>query len=114
MSTLIITSIVIGIVTNLFLSHLVGKNGENRQIGYGTSFLVSFLFSPLIGLLLVLTSKELPESKSLDNKQEDENTMNTINTSLNEKPSFLSNIIAFLIFLLGLAMVYVIIDQFIN
>ena len=97
MSTLIITSIVIGIIANLFLSHLVGKNGENRQIGYGTSFLVSFLFSPLIGLLLVLTSKELPESKSLDKPEDTQSEDSELTTSLCEK-SNKSNIVALVIF----------------
>jgi MFS family permease len=111
MSTLIITSIVIGIVANLFLSHLVGKNGENRQIGYGTSFLVSFLFSPLIGLLLVLTSKELPETKSLDIPENENSPDNTLTTSLNDKPTLLGNIVAFLIFLLVLTMLYLVINH---
>jgi LemA protein len=62
MNTSLIILLVIGFIANLFLAHLVGKNGANRQIGYTTAFLASFFFTPIIGLLLVLSSKELVNS----------------------------------------------------
>jgi hypothetical protein len=58
MNTFFITMIVIGVIVNIIISHLVGVNGSKREIGYTTSFLVSFFVTPIIGLLLVLTSKE--------------------------------------------------------
>ena len=51
--------IVIVLIANAILSHVIAKQGEDRKIGYTNSFLVSFVFSPLIGLLLVIASKEL-------------------------------------------------------
>ena len=100
MSTLIIPAIVIGIVANLFLSHLVGKNGENRQIGYGTSFFVSFFFSPLIGLLLVLTSKELTDNNTEIQKFDD-----GITTSLNEDGYNGLRSVMLIMFIIGLLLV---------
>lgn len=40
----------------LFLCHLIGKVGESRNIGYGSAFLLSFIFSPLIGLIITAVS----------------------------------------------------------
>jgi LemA protein len=62
MNTSIIILLVIGFTANLFLAHLVGKNGANREIGYTRAFIASFFFTPIIGLLLVLSSKELVNS----------------------------------------------------
>jgi len=58
--------LIISLVVNTILSHLVGKNGIDKEIGYKTSFWVSFCFSPLIGLLLVISSKELKDGRSKD------------------------------------------------
>ena len=33
--------------------------GEKRQIGYDRSFIWSFLFSPVVGLIVTLLSKKL-------------------------------------------------------
>ena len=43
---------------NLILSFLVGSLGKNRNIGFGWSFALSFLLSPLIGLIITLFSKK--------------------------------------------------------
>ncbi len=48
--------LIIGICINLLLSHIVGKSGKKREIGYGVSFMLSFLLSPIIGLLFVIAS----------------------------------------------------------
>lgn len=51
--------IVLGIlVVNLILAHLVGKAGEKKEIGYGTSWALSFFLSPIISMLFVINSKE--------------------------------------------------------
>jgi len=48
-----ITSLIILLVIfNIFLSHIVAKTSEKKGIRYGKIFWASFLFSPLIGLLL--------------------------------------------------------------
>lgn len=42
----------------IILSLLVGRLGEKRKIGFGWSFALSLLLSPLIGLVITLTSKK--------------------------------------------------------
>ncbi len=61
----------IAFILNFVLAHLIGNNGKYRKIGYGTSFFVSFLLSPIIGLLLVISSKSLSddELKILEDKE---------------------------------------------
>ena len=60
---------VVAFIVNVVISHLIGKSGEDRKIGYRTAFLVSFLLSPIIGLLLVISSKYLMEEE-IKNKEE--------------------------------------------
>lgn len=45
----------------LFLDVLVGLLGSRRNIGFGWAFILSLLFSPLVGLIIVLISNPLPE-----------------------------------------------------
>ena len=49
------------IVIGYFLfSHLIAQYiGAKREIGYGKSVFFSVLFSPLLGLLITLSSKKL-------------------------------------------------------
>jgi hypothetical protein len=61
--------IVVVLVINCILSLLVGNEGSKKEIGSTKAFLLSFLFSPIIGMLFVINSKEL----SLQVKKEDEN-----------------------------------------
>ena len=39
-----------------FLSYLVGKQGEKKEIGFVNSFLLSLFFSPIISMLFVINS----------------------------------------------------------
>jgi len=56
------TSILI-IVIYLVASHLIAQYiGTKRRIGYGRSILWSVLFSPVIGLIVTLLSKEVEAS----------------------------------------------------
>ena len=55
--------IIIGLVLNGILAHIIGNVAKDRKIGYNTAFLVSFLLSPLIGLLLVIASVPLTEAE---------------------------------------------------
>ena len=43
------------------LSLLVGKMGEPKTIGFAGAFLISFLTSPFIGLIVVLVAAEKPK-----------------------------------------------------
>jgi hypothetical protein len=40
------------------LAALVGQLGKNRNIGFGWSFALSLLLSPIIGLIITLFSKK--------------------------------------------------------
>ncbi|MBF0200243.1 MAG: hypothetical protein HQK66_02830 [Desulfamplus sp.] len=44
----------------VLLSYLVGLLGKNRKFGFWGYFFCSLMFSPLIGLLLVLASDPRP------------------------------------------------------
>ncbi len=45
----------------VILCVLAGQAGEKRQIGFWPSFLISFFFSPLFGLIFVALSPSLSE-----------------------------------------------------
>ena len=49
-----------GVLSGCFLSILVGLVGRSRQLGFGWSFLISLVFTPLIGLICALISDPLP------------------------------------------------------
>ncbi|MFI3302605.1 MAG: hypothetical protein SNH35_04015 [Rikenellaceae bacterium] len=48
--------IIFGLVSGCLLSVLVGLVGAQRNIGFGWSFLISLIFSPIVGLICVLLS----------------------------------------------------------
>lgn len=50
----------LGLLTNSLLSMLVGIFGSRRNIGFGWTFLISLIFSPLVGLVVALLSDPLP------------------------------------------------------
>lgn len=56
MITLILGALLFGCV----LPALVGWIGSKRQIGFGWSFIISLIFTPLVGLIFVLISDPLP------------------------------------------------------
>ena len=45
---------------HILLDVLVGLLGSRRNIGFGWAFILSVIFTPLIGLIFVLLSRELP------------------------------------------------------
>lgn len=50
-----------GFFTGSLLSVLVGLIGSHRRIGFGWGFLLSAVFTPLVGLICVLLSDQLPD-----------------------------------------------------
>ncbi|MCG5241253.1 hypothetical protein ACIU1J_22065 [Azospirillum doebereinerae] len=44
----------------LFLSVVVALLGRNKRFGFVGNFLVSFLFSPLVGVIVLLASDDRP------------------------------------------------------
>ncbi|MHB1279243.1 MAG: hypothetical protein ACYC1Q_12710 [Bacteroidia bacterium] len=61
---------------------VVALLGRNRKIGYGWSFVLCFLFTPVIGIILILTSKKVEPADSIDSadSQGDTDTMDTLDT----------------------------------
>lgn len=53
-------TILFGLLSGCLLSVLVGLLGARRRIGFGWAFLASVLFTPLVGLIVVLLSDPLP------------------------------------------------------
>ena len=45
---------------HLLLDVLVGLLGSRRNIGFGWTFIISVLFTPLVGLIAALISNPLP------------------------------------------------------
>ena len=54
-------TIIFGLLSGCFLSVLVGILGSRRNIGFGWAFLLSVVFTPLIGLICALISAPLPQ-----------------------------------------------------
>ncbi len=50
-----------GAVTGSLLSVLVGLVGRKRRIGFGWAFVLSLLFTPIVGLVITLISDPLPQ-----------------------------------------------------
>jgi len=52
----ILTFVVLGLILNVILARLIAKSASHKKINYWTVFFVSFFFSPIVGLLLVIAS----------------------------------------------------------
>ena len=52
---------IFGVLGGCFLSVLIGILGSKRNIGFGWAFLLSAIFTPLVGLICVLISDPLPQ-----------------------------------------------------
>lgn len=50
-----------GAVTGSLLSVLVGLVGRKRRIGFGWAFVLSLVFTPIVGLIVTLISDPLPQ-----------------------------------------------------
>ena len=57
MLSILIFAIVLGVGADA----LIGLIGSRRNIGFGWAFILSLLFTPLVGLIAVLLSERLPE-----------------------------------------------------
>ena len=54
--------IVFAILFGVGIDALIGILGSRRNIGFGWPFILSLLFTPLVGLIAVLLSERLPEN----------------------------------------------------
>ena len=52
--------IIFGVISFSLVSVLVGLLGARRRIGFGWSFLISAITTPLIGLIVTLLFEKLP------------------------------------------------------
>lgn len=55
-----ILTLIFGLLSGSLLAVLVGIIGSRRRIGFGWAFLVSLLFTPLVGLIVALLTDPLP------------------------------------------------------
>lgn len=53
-------TLLFGLLGGCLLSVLVGIVGSRRRIGFGWAFLVSLIFTPLVGLIVTLVTEPLP------------------------------------------------------
>lgn len=54
---------IFGLLTGSFLAAMVGLLGARRKIGFGWTFFLSVLFTPLVGLIVCLLSDKLPDGE---------------------------------------------------
>ena len=52
--------VLFGLLSDCLLSVLVGIIGSSRRIGFGLAFLLSLIFTPLVGLIVALLTDPLP------------------------------------------------------
>lgn len=58
-----ISLIIFGLLSGSLFSVLVGLVGSRRHIGFGWAFILSLIFTPLIGLIFTLISEPLPSGE---------------------------------------------------
>ncbi|MBQ2993783.1 MAG: hypothetical protein IJE21_07805 [Alistipes sp.] len=51
---------IFGLLSGALVNILVGIIGSRRNIGFGWAFLLSIIFTPVVGLLITLISDPLP------------------------------------------------------
>lgn len=56
-----VLTLLFGLMSGCLLSVLVGIIGSRRRIGFGLAFLVSLIFTPLVGLIVTLLTDPLPD-----------------------------------------------------
>lgn len=52
--------VLFGVLSGSLLAVLVGIIGSRRRIGFGWAFLLSLVFTPLVGLIVTLLTDPLP------------------------------------------------------
>lgn len=56
-----ISVLLFGLLSGSLLAVLVGIIGSRRRIGFGWAFLLSLIFTPLVGLIVALLTDPLPD-----------------------------------------------------
>ena len=73
---MLVLGIILVLVINGVIAHIIGNVGRDKKVGYSTAFWVSFLLSPLIGLLLVIASVPSEKNEIEDNKKVNQISIN--------------------------------------
>lgn len=55
--------LIFALLSGCFLAALVGMLGRRHTIGFGWPFVLSLVFTPLVGLIIVLLSEKLPDGQ---------------------------------------------------
>lgn len=55
-----VSILIFAVILGVGVDALIGLIGSRRNIGFGWAFIISLLFTPLIGLIAVLLSEQLP------------------------------------------------------
>lgn len=67
------TGMLLGVLlVNGVIAHFVGKLADERRLGYGTGFMLSFLLSPVLGLLFTIASQPLTQDEITKRNTKDE------------------------------------------
>ena len=62
LNSMISSIVIFGLLSgHLLFDVLIGLLGSRRNIGFGWAFILSVIFTPLIGLIAVLLSEPLPQ-----------------------------------------------------
>lgn len=69
--------VIVGLVINGIIANIIGKIGSDKKIGYSTAFWVSFLLTPLLGILMVIASQPITEKERTDTEQKTHQTAST-------------------------------------
>ena len=56
-----ISIIICALILGVGIDALIGLFGSRRNIGFGWAFIISVIFTPLVGLIAVLLSEPLPQ-----------------------------------------------------
>lgn len=54
----------VGVLLWIIASWIIGILGRNRRFGFAGNFLVAFIFTPVVGLLVLLASDDRVPAKS--------------------------------------------------
>lgn len=55
--------LIFGLMTGTALCALIGILGSRRRLGFGWTFVISLIFTPLVGLIAALISDPLPQGE---------------------------------------------------
>ena len=79
---MLVLLVLVVLVINGVIAHVIGNVGKEKKIGYSTSFWVSFLLGPLIGILMVIASIPLTDKDKKENITKSKKNNDDLNHAL--------------------------------